>query len=484
MNQPPLSIDQALRQCGLTALQPGQRSLVEAILAGRDCLGATPSGADPSWGYLLSSLLRPSPTLVVSPRADWISAQIESLGLRGIAAREMGGSSASTAGEVDFQALLAGWPRLLYAQPRWLGDTDLLDRLRSLPLRLLVIDQAQRMCDSAVDDLPDYARIVPLRDRLGSVQVLAQTDDDSPAVHQRIIARLALDSAQVYVSCAAAFECQLETAACQTESWSASPVREMQPGEGVATSGGGPSPPGGLDGPQTAFLRRLLAASEAVHGRIGKHLLAQYLRGSATAKVRQLHLHRLSGFGLLPGARQGTAVALLDWLLQHQILQQHEISRNRPTIDVASKLSSPVVRQQALIRLPWPADLAESMAGWLQAGERASELGTATLATSGGASVSDGSPTTQPTAEAQPQVHEPTDWYATVTLFQANHDWTAVLRIRQLTDDQLSACLCEALRGGALIDRNWLAAADGDLRTPGQQRVLRELQRRASAGVQ
>jgi hypothetical protein len=68
-------------------------------------------------------------------------------------------------------------------------------------------------------------------------------------------------------------------------------------------------------------------------------------------------------------------------------------------------------------------------------------------------------------------------------LFKAGSGWADVQLIRRMTDDQLSASVCDAIRAGVAIDRNWLAPLGGDLRSAGQQRVVRELQRRSSAGV-
>lgn len=85
--------------------------------------------------------------------------------------------------------------------------------------------------------------------------------------------------------------------------------------------------------------------------------------------------------------------------------------------------------------------------------------------------------------EAKPasRPHQP-DWFWTVELFRKGFDWESVSAIRKLSDLEVASSLCSALSDGAKLDRAWLTTADGE-RTPGQQRVVREIQRRTNAGV-
>ncbi len=77
--------------------------------------------------------------------------------------------------------------------------------------------------------------------------------------------------------------------------------------------------------------------------------------------------------------------------------------------------------------------------------------------------------------------HQP-DWFWTVELFRKGFDWESVSAIRKLSDLEVASSLCSALSDGAKLERAWLTTADGE-RTPGQQRVVREIQRRTNAGV-
>jgi ATP-dependent DNA helicase RecQ len=75
------------------------------------------------------------------------------------------------------------------------------------------------------------------------------------------------------------------------------------------------------------------------------------------------------------------------------------------------------------------------------------------------------------------------DWQWTLSLFRKGFDWQAVQAIRRMDDLQLAASLGSALAAGTKLEREWLTPADGEQRSPGQQRVVREIQRRTNAGV-
>ena len=59
---------QALKDLfGFDEFRPGQERVVRAALEGRDTLALMPTGAGKSLTYQLAAMLRPTPTLVLSP---------------------------------------------------------------------------------------------------------------------------------------------------------------------------------------------------------------------------------------------------------------------------------------------------------------------------------------------------------------------------------------------------------------------------------
>lgn len=259
------------------------------------------------------------------------------------------------------------------------------------------------------------------------------------------------------------------------------------------------------------FLTQVVDAITRIHGRLGKILIAQFLCGSNNAKVQKLNLHRLSSFGMLKGFRQDDGLALLDVLLAAGILRQQEVNKHRPTVSVAPQLTDLRVRDELLSSVELPHALAVKIARIAKSNK--SDLGrssdepkqtvgsnreesTVRTDTSGNQRLA-----RQPSSgsiEAQEShlsvnsvVAGPTsgkralraDWQWTIELFRKGFDWLSIMQIRRLDDSQLAASLCSALAAGSKIEREWLTPLEGESRTPGQQKVVREIQRRTNAGV-
>ncbi len=244
------------------------------------------------------------------------------------------------------------------------------------------------------------------------------------------------------------------------------------------------------------FLTELIDAIGRIHGRLGKLLISQYLTGSQSAKLQKLHLHRLGGFGMLKNFRQADAVALLDSLLAAGILRQQEVSRNRPTVSVAPELMDRAARDDLLASVQIPPKLEGKIAALVGTPAAVPEAAAAAEPRDVPARQTPQPAETAPaphleprqtrdSAErpAAPSSERTADWQWTLKLFAANFSWAEVAQIRRMEDQQLAADLCQAIRAGGRVERSWLAAAKDDARTAGQQRVLRELQRRSAAGV-
>ena len=70
----------ALREhFGFDEFRPGQEEVVRAALAGDDTLAVMPTGAGKSLTYQLAAMLRPSPTLVLSPLIALMKDQVDKL---------------------------------------------------------------------------------------------------------------------------------------------------------------------------------------------------------------------------------------------------------------------------------------------------------------------------------------------------------------------------------------------------------------------
>ena len=77
-----------------------------------------------------------------------------------------------------------------------------------------------------------------------------------------------------------------------------------------------------------------LSGVARTHGRIGKTLIAQMLKGSTQKKLKSLALDRLSTFGLLKKLRTDDITELLEFLIDNGYADQIETTKFRPVVQI------------------------------------------------------------------------------------------------------------------------------------------------------
>ena len=82
----------------LPRLRPGQREVIESVLAGRDTLAIMPSGAGKSLCYQLPALHMGGTTIVVSPLIALMKDQADKLGERGVDAASVNSKLSAAVG--------------------------------------------------------------------------------------------------------------------------------------------------------------------------------------------------------------------------------------------------------------------------------------------------------------------------------------------------------------------------------------------------
>src|SRR6185437_11591495 len=141
------SIEQALKtHFGHTTFWPGQRQIVDMVLAGRDALVLMPTGGGKSLTYQLPALLLPGLTIVISPLIALMHDQVDRLRANGIAATFI--NSSLTPGEMRERErmVLNGQAQLLYVAPERLVTSNFLSMLNTVEERvgisLAAVDEA------------------------------------------------------------------------------------------------------------------------------------------------------------------------------------------------------------------------------------------------------------------------------------------------------------------------------------------------------
>ncbi|HET9286454.1 MAG TPA: ATP-dependent DNA helicase RecQ [Gaiella sp.] len=173
----------ALRELfGFDDFRPGQEAVVRAALAGVDTLAVMPTGAGKSLTYQLAAMLRPSPTLVLSPLIALMKDQVDKLPPRiGATATFVNSSLGPAEAGERLESVRSGATRILYAAPERLRQESFVRTLRSIGVGLVVIDEVHCVSMWGHDFRPDYLFIRRALDELAGPAVLGMTATATPA---------------------------------------------------------------------------------------------------------------------------------------------------------------------------------------------------------------------------------------------------------------------------------------------------------------
>jgi ATP-dependent DNA helicase RecQ len=161
-------------------------------------LAVLPTGAGKSAIYELAGLLRPGPTVVVSPLIALQSDQLAHLSAAGLSAVVVNSHQSATARSAALAA--AGDPdRFVFLSPEQLTNGETRDALRRARPGLFVVDEAHLVSQWGQDFRPDYLRLGADADELGAQVRMALTATAAPPVRDEICRRLGLRDPKVVI---------------------------------------------------------------------------------------------------------------------------------------------------------------------------------------------------------------------------------------------------------------------------------------------
>lgn len=176
---------------GFDDFRPGQEPVVRAAVEGRDTLALMPTGAGKSLTYQLAAMLRPEPTLVLSPLIALMKDQVDKLPPRiGATATFVNSSLDAAEASARVAGVAEGRTRLLYAAPERLRQRGFVETLRAIGVGLVVIDEVHCVSMWGHDFRPDYLFIRRALEEIGRPAVLGLTATATPATAAEVATAL------------------------------------------------------------------------------------------------------------------------------------------------------------------------------------------------------------------------------------------------------------------------------------------------------
>jgi ATP-dependent DNA helicase RecQ len=181
---------------GHAAFRPGQEGIVEAVLAGRDCIGVMPTGAGKSLTYQIPARVLGGTTLVVSPLIALMKDQVDAMARVGVRATFLNSSLEPDERRARVEEIRAGRVELVYAAPEGLEGAAGA-ALSGVRLTAIAVDEAHCISHWGHDFRPAYRNLKGLKSRFAGTPVLALTATATREVQRDIAEQLGMEDPHV-----------------------------------------------------------------------------------------------------------------------------------------------------------------------------------------------------------------------------------------------------------------------------------------------
>ena len=188
---------------GFDKFKGNQEAIMTSLLNGHDTFVLMPTGGGKSLCYQLPALLMEGTAIIISPLIALMKNQVDAM--RNFSeddniAHFLNSSLNKTAIDQVKSDIIAGKTKLLYVAPESLTKEENIDFLKTVPISFYAIDEAHCISEWGHDFRPEYRRIRPIINEIGSRPVVALTATATPKVQHDIQKNLGMQDANVYKS--------------------------------------------------------------------------------------------------------------------------------------------------------------------------------------------------------------------------------------------------------------------------------------------
>ena len=183
---------------GYSEFRPVQGEIIHSVLEKKDTFGLMPTGGGKSLCFQVPGMVFDGICLVISPLVALMKDQVAQLQNRNIKAIALTGSIKSDELIQLLDNCQYGNYKFLYLSPERLEQEWVLERIKTLPISMIAIDEAHCVSQWGHDFRPSYLKIKNLKTHFSKIPFIALTASATPQVQKDIVELLALDNPVVF----------------------------------------------------------------------------------------------------------------------------------------------------------------------------------------------------------------------------------------------------------------------------------------------
>ena len=184
---------------GYQQFRQGQQEVIDAVLAGRDCLVIMTTGGGKSLCYQVPALCLEGITLVISPLISLMKDQVDQLLTNGIEAAYLNSTQTQEEQQAVEQKALSGQLKLLYLSPEKVMTQGFFRLVSYCKVSFIAVDEAHCVSQWGHDFRPEYTLLGNLRKTFPNIPLMALTATADPTTRADILHHLRLNDPHTYL---------------------------------------------------------------------------------------------------------------------------------------------------------------------------------------------------------------------------------------------------------------------------------------------
>jgi ATP-dependent DNA helicase RecQ len=188
---------------GFENFKGNQEPVIQNILSGNDTFVLMPTGGGKSLCYQLPSMMLEGTAIVISPLIALMKNQVDAMRNFGDddgVAHFLNSSLSKSATLKVKEDVLEGRTKLLYVAPESLTKESNIEFLKQVKISFYAVDEAHCISEWGHDFRPEYRKIRPIVNEIGSAPIIALTATATPKVQHDIQKNLGMLDALVFKS--------------------------------------------------------------------------------------------------------------------------------------------------------------------------------------------------------------------------------------------------------------------------------------------